>query len=516
MTPLLALLAIVIAVTAVLAGPAAAAPVRAAGAPEYSVVARGLSIPWDIAFLPDGRALVTERGGDVRIIGANGVLAPDPAASPTVNATGEGGLLGVAIDPAFSAAAPFVYLSLTVGGELQVQRWRLTGATLTSEAVVVRDIPSGATHGSGRVRFGPDGAMYIGTGDAGTRANSQNPASLSGKILRVPPGAFRGGTVAPERIATGLRHPQGLAWQPGTNALWSTDHGPSGFDGASGDDELNLIQPGANYGWPAERGVDQRPYASPAHLWATTIAPTSIMFVAQGGSTWTGRAIVTALRGQQLRLLTFAGTRVVADDPLVVNTYGRLRAVAEAPDGSIWFGTSNRDALGTPRAGDDQIIRIVPPAAPPSATPTPVAPTPRPRVCPRPARGGPVVTGPLARRTAKAQRVAQLALRRMRVLDARVAGRPAPRLCPTPRARSLRATARQVVITQRIALSALRLHATVATRVTGRRPPVPRALRLGRGPSNRPATTTQVIALQRLTETALKRTNALTKRVGRR
>ncbi len=515
MTPLLVLLAIVIAGAAVLAGPAAAAPVRAAGGPEYSVVARGLAIPWDIAFLPDGRALVTERGGDVRIIGADGVLAPDPAASPAVNATGEGGLLGVAIDPAFSAAAPFVYLSLTVGGELQVQRWRLAGSTLTFEAVVLQDIPSGATHGSGRVRFGPDGGMYLGTGDAGTRANSQNPGSLSGKILRVPPGAFRGGTVTPTRIASGLRHPQGLAWQPGSNLLWATDHGPSGFDGASGDDELNLIQAGADYGWPARRGADQRPFASPSHLWATTIAPTSIMFVTQGGSTWTGRAIVTALRGQQLRLLTFNGTRVTADEPLVVNTYGRLRAIAEAPDGSIWFGTSNRDALGSPRTGDDQIIRIVPPAAPAGA-PAPVPTTPRPRVCPRPARGGPVVTGPLARRTAKAQRVAQLALRRMRILDARVAGRPAPRLCPTPRARSLRATARQVVITQRIALSALRLHATVSRRVTGRRPALPPALRLGRGPSNRPATAAQVIALQRPTETALKRANTLTRRVGTR
>jgi len=500
----------------VLAPPSSAAPVRAAGGPEYSVVARGLVIPWDIAFLPDGRALVTERGGAVRIIGADGVLSPTHAADPTITASGEGGLLGVAIDPGFSAALPFVYLSLTVGGELQVQRWRLTGSALTFEAVVLGDIPTSSTHGSGRVRFGPDGALYIGTGDGAVRANAQNPASLSGKLLRVPAGGYRGGVVAPERIASGLRHPQGLAWQPGTNLLWMTDHGPSGFDGPSGDDELNLLRVGADYGWPARRGVNQSPYTSPAHLWATTIAPTSIAFITQPGSTWTGRALVTALRGQQVRLIGFSGERVVSDDPLLVNTYGRMRAIAEAPDGSIWVATSNRDSRGTPRTDDDRIIRIVPPASA-AIAPTPGTPTApaRPTACPRPPGRATVVRGPLARRTAKAQRVAQLALRRMRLLDARTAGRPAPRLCPTPRAASVRATARQVLITQRIARSALRLHATVALRVTGRRPAMPPVVRLGRVPSSTPATTAQVIALQRLTETALKRANALGRRVAR-
>jgi hypothetical protein len=188
-----------------------------------------------------------------------------------------------------------------------------------------------------------------------------------------------------------VRNPQGFAWQPGSGRFYSTEHGPSGFDGASGDDELDLIVAGGNYGWPYERGVDQSPYISPVRVWSTTIAPSGLSFVTLPGSAWTGKAIVAGLRGQVLRLLTFDGAAVVTDEPLLLNAYGRLRAVTEAPDGAIWITTSNRDGRGTPVAGDDRILRIVPPAdgvppAPPSfgADPsapgaTPTTPTPRSR-----------------------------------------------------------------------------------------------------------------------------------------
>ena len=344
------------------ARPAEAAPVRSATGPEVTVIARGLEIPWDIAFLPDGRALVSERPGRVRIVTPGGGLLPQPAAEVAVDASGDGGLLGLAVDPAFSATRPFVYLSATVGGEVQVQRWRLAGDRLTRDAVILRGVRSGSPHSSARVRIGPDGALYLGTGDAGDGDSAQASGSLNGRILRIPPNAYLGGPVTPEVVAKGLRHPQGLAWQPGTGRLWVTDHGPSGFDGPSGDDELNLIASGGNYGWPLVAGADHKSFLAPANLWTTTIAPAGLAFVTQPGSTWTGRALVAGLLGKQLRLLSFAGDRVLDDQPLFVDAYGRLRAVVEAPDGSIWVTTSNRDALGKPGPDDDRILRIVPPA----------------------------------------------------------------------------------------------------------------------------------------------------------
>lgn len=353
---------------------------RAGGPPAVSVITTGLDVPWDIAFLPDGRALVTERTGAVRIVSADGGLAPTPAARLTVSQNGEGGLLGIALDPAYSAATPFVYLTATVGAQMQVQRWRFAADRLVMDGVVIGGITMGTIHSSGRVRFGPDGAMYVGTGDAGDGWRAQSTAVPNGKVLRVAAGAYRGAPVTPAFYATGLRNPQGFAWQPGSGRFFSTDHGPSGFDGPSGDDELDLIAEGANYGWPFARGADHGPYAAPVHLWPTTIAPSGLEFVTLPGSTWTGRALVAGLKGKVLRLLTFDGARVTADEPLLANAYGRLRGVAEAPDGAIWVTTSNRDGRGTPIATDDRIIRIVPPAGTPAGQPSlPLQATPAPR-----------------------------------------------------------------------------------------------------------------------------------------
>jgi hypothetical protein len=384
-----------------------------------------------------------------------------------VNEAGDGGLTGIAVDPAFAAGQPFVYLYATVGSQLQVQRWRMTGDELEPDGIVLGGIRSGSSHGSGRLRFGPDGALYLGTGDAGEGWRAQDPGSLNGKLLRLPPGSYRG-SATPERLALGLRHPQGLAWQPGSGRLFVTDHGPSGFDGPSGDDELDLIASGANYGWPEVRGADHKTFTAPVHLWAKTIAPAGIAFVSQPGSTWTGDALVSALLGQQLRRLTFKDGAVVGDEPLWVGSYGRLRAVVEAPDGSIWVTTSNRDALGVPGPDDDRILRIVPPAAPPpAATPAPR----RRRPCAPGSRRRAAVPGPLARRLLADQRMAQVALRRLRAAEARMAARPAPRArCPRATV-TVRATPRQLLITQRISQAALRLHATLSARLAGRRPP---------------------------------------------
>ena len=290
-------------------GDGRAALARSAGGPVVSVITTGLTVPWDVAFLPDGRALVTERTGAVRIVAADGRLSPTPAARLTVSQNGEGGLLGLALDPAFSAGQPFVYLTATVGSEMQVQRWRMTGDTLVRDGVVIGGILMGSIHSSGRVRFGPDGALYVGTGDAGYGPRSQDLSVLNGKVLRVPPGAFRGARVTPEIHAIGLRNPQGFAWQPGSGRFFSTDHGPSVFDGPSGDDELDLIVPGGNYGWPFVHGANHGSWIAPSQLWHTTIAPSGLAFVTLPGSRWTNKALVAGLRGEVLRLLTFARRR---------------------------------------------------------------------------------------------------------------------------------------------------------------------------------------------------------------
>ena len=482
-------------------GPAAGAfPVRSATGPEVSVIATGLRVPWDIAFLPDGRALVTERGGGLRIVGADLRLAAEPLASISVSAAGEGGLLGIAVDPAFAAGHPFVYVYATVGGELEIQRWRMTGDRLARDGVVLDGIEAGQIHDSGRIRFGPDGALYVLTGDAGNGDLSQDPASRNGKVLRIAPGAYRTGSPAPERVALGLRNPQGLAWQPGTGRLFVTDHGPSGFDGGSGDDELNAIVPGGNYGWPEVQGRDHRSFIAPAQLWEETIAPSGLAFVTRPNSAWSGDALVAALKGRQLRRLSFDGARVVADEPLLVAQYGRLRAVVEAPDGSIWVTTSNRDGRGTPVPEDDRILRIVPPACPVAAA------APAPRAARRSGAGRIRLT---PRQFLINQRIAQAALLRLRAIEARAEGLPEPARSRSGAPRRVRVSARQLLITQRIAQAALRLHASIEARLEGRTPPPAAA---GRRPVRVKLSVRQLRINQRIAQAAVRRANALAAR----
>jgi len=340
-----------------------AAPRRTSGSrPAVQVLASGLTVPWDIAFLPDGRALVTERPGRVRILSAAGRLRRTPAARVRTQAAGEGGLLGVAVDPDFAAGRRFVYLYVTTATGMQVQRWRLRGNRLRRDGLVLSGIAAGTIHDSGRLRFGPDRRLYVATGDAGRRRLAQDPASLNGKILRLTERQYRGRTRRPERYATGLRNPQGLAWQPGSNRLLATDHGPSGFDGSSGDDEVNVIRRGGNYGWPVVRGASHGRFRAPVQLYPRTIAPSGAAFVSSGSSAWTGDLFVAALKGRSLRRLRFDGARVTREDALFAGRYGRLRAVVEAPDGTLWVTTSNRDGYGSPvTASDDRILRIVPP-----------------------------------------------------------------------------------------------------------------------------------------------------------
>ncbi len=335
---------------------------RSRGAPRIEIVATGLEVPWDVAFLPDGRALITERPGRIRLASRDGRVVRRPLARLPVAARGEGGLLGIAVDPAFGQGRDFVYVYLTRSDGMQVRRMRFRGGRLADDGLVLGGIAAGPIHDSGRLRFGPDRRLYIATGDAGRRQLAQDRRSRNGKILRLEPGQYRGRARRPEVFALGMRNPQGLAWRPRSRDLFATDHGPSGFDGPSGDDEVNLVRRGRNYGWPRVRGRRHAGFAAPVRVYRDTIAPSGAAFVSLPGSAWTGSLLVAALKGQELRQLRVAGGRLRSDRALLRGRFGRLRAVVEAPDGTIWVTTSNRDTYGTPRDDrDDRILRIVPP-----------------------------------------------------------------------------------------------------------------------------------------------------------
>jgi glucose/arabinose dehydrogenase len=339
--------------------PAAASAARSRS-PRVRTVAAGLEIPWEIAFLPDGRALVTERPGRVRLLGRHGRLRPAPVAHIAVSAYGEGGMLGLAVDPQF-ATNRFVYLYYTTTGGMRLDRWRFEHSRLVREAALVDGIEAGRVHDSGRIAFGPDGRLYVSTGDAGEGVHAQDPSSVNGKLLALTPEQFHGpGPAAPETVATGLRNSQGFDWQPGTNRLFANDHGPTGFDGPEGYDEVDEIVPGGNYGWPEVYGDDTGGgrFRAPVRVYPEAIAPSGATFVSRPGSRWTGDYLLAALRGEQLRRLVIRDGRVVREQPLLTGRFGRLRTIVEGPRGDLYVLTSNRDGRGQPTADDDRILRI--------------------------------------------------------------------------------------------------------------------------------------------------------------
>lgn len=325
----------------------ATAPTRPAEIQDASVLTN-LYVPWEAALLPDGRWLVTQRDGKLRIGDAE-VQVQDAIER------GEGGLLGLALDPAFGSN-DFVYLYFTtaVDGarENRIVRYTLDGSALTAPRVVISGIPAAENHNGGRIAFGPDGYLYVATGDAGEERLAQDRNSLAGKILRIARdgSAPQDNPFGNEVYSYGHRNVQGLAWDA-RGQLWATEHGRSGV--LSGFDELNRIVPGGNYGWPEIEGDEAREgmIAPAAHSGArTTWAPSALLF--KDGALYFG-----GLRGRALYRATISGDRVVDVEPLLEGVYGRIRVVTEAA-GKIWIGTSNRDGRGTPSAGDDILTPV--------------------------------------------------------------------------------------------------------------------------------------------------------------
>ncbi|WP_405086776.1 PQQ-dependent sugar dehydrogenase [Microbispora sp. NBC_01389] len=315
---------------------------------------RGLSVPWAIAFLPGGDALVTERESARLLRITPGGRVREAGVIEGVSAGGEGGLLGVAVSPRY-ATDRHVFVYLTSGGDNRIVRYRYDGR-LSERRVIVTGIPKGAVHNGGRLAFGPDGYLYASTGETGERGMAQDRNVLGGKILRMtadgrpaPGNPF--GTLV---WSYGHRNVQGLAWDE-RGHMYATEFGQNTYD------EINLVEKGRDYGWPEVEGVGGRPeYADPLLTWSTDQASPSGLAYARG-ALW-----AAALRGERLWRVPVDGSgRAGRPTALYDGEYGRLRAVAAAPDGTLWVSTSNRDGRGSPRNGDDRIL-LVPAAVPPS------------------------------------------------------------------------------------------------------------------------------------------------------
>lgn len=332
-------------------------------------VAGGLEVPWSIVWAPDGRMILTERPGRVRVI-ENETLWPQPLfVVPDVESTGESGLMSVALHPQFTSNH-FIYLSYAYARDkVRVARYRETPEGFVDRKVIIEDIPAAQFHAGCRIRFGPDGKLYITTGDATQRQLAQQLNSLAGKTLRlnddgtVPQdNPFVGKADArPEIWTYGHRNSQGMDWQPGTNLMFQTEHGPSGFDGPEGGDEVNIVERGKNYGWPIIHHKETRAgLESPLLEYTPACAPASGMFY-RGSvfSQFKGNFFFGCLRGERLIRVVLEGRRVVSQEDLVKG-YGRIRDVAEGPDGFLYFSTSNRDGRGKPATDDDRIMRLVP------------------------------------------------------------------------------------------------------------------------------------------------------------
>ena len=345
---------------------------------RVETVATNLEIVWSIVFAPDGRVFFTERPGRVRVI-ENGKLRAAPFfAVPDVEPSGESGLMGMTLHPAFSENR-FVYLAYAYRDKgnqrVRVARYRESGGGLTEAKTIIENIPASRYHAGTRLRFGPDGRLYITTGDATNQSEAQKLSTLAGKTLRlnddgsVPAdNPFAGQTGARAEIWTyGHRNAQGMDFQPETGLMFQTEHGPSLIDGVSlfkrsGGDEVNIVEKGKNYGWAKiSHRMKREGMETPLMEYSPAIAPASGMFYR--GSlfpVFKGNFFIGALKGQTIVRLVLDGRRVVSQDKLLEKQYGRIREVAEAPDGSIYFSTSNRDGRGSPVPEDDRILRIVP------------------------------------------------------------------------------------------------------------------------------------------------------------
>jgi len=330
---------------------------------RVETVLTGLEVPWAMAFAPDGRLFITERPGRVRIVTLGNATPETALTLDGVYTQSEAGLLGLALDPDFSQNHfAYLYYSATVpsGGVNRIVRYREVNSRLAERVVLLDNIPASPVHDGGRLKFGPDGLLYASAGDASNPSLAQDVASLGGKILRLN----RDGTTPRDNrfsspvFTYGHRNPQGFDWHPATGDMWASEHGNSG------NDEINAIQSGANFGWPRiEGGATMPGMETPATFFNPAIAPSGASFYrGQRFPLFANNLFVATLRGTHLLRLTVdtSTRRVTSQERLLDGAFGRIRDVMAGPDGYLYLCTNNRDGRGSPASSDDRILRLVP------------------------------------------------------------------------------------------------------------------------------------------------------------
>lgn len=325
-----------------------------------------LNIPWELVFLSEERALVSERDGKIRLI-ESGVLQAEPYLELKLNAAGEGGLMGMAVHPDYPQVnyLYFMYTYRASDGEVlnRVSRFEAEAKNAKNEEILIDEIPGGRNHNGGRIAFGPDEMLYITTGDSWNREIAQELGSLGGKILRLTDegnipddNPFENSPV----YSLGHRNPQGLAWHPETEKLFISDHGPSGEDGLRAKDRIKMVEAGSNFGWPEKIGsFEDGEFANPLIMWKDAVPPSGMTF-------YNGDLYVATLRSQALVKITLNNNKNYEVESIErwfkekngPSTFGRLRTAVKGPDGYLYFLTSNRDGRGNPIAEDDRIIRL--------------------------------------------------------------------------------------------------------------------------------------------------------------
>lgn len=344
--------------TAPTAEPTSAIPSPSGGATPTApkvigTVAKNLEVPWGIDFLPDGSALVTERDSG-RILQITGRTAVPVGTIDQTRSGGEAGLLGLAVSPTF-AKDQLIYVYTSTDSDNRVLRLRYVGGRLSDPTPILTGIPHGFIHDGGRLAFGPDGFLYVSTGESGNTELAQDRDSLGGKTLRITTdGKPAAGNPDPDSPvwSYGHRNVQGIAFDD-EGRLWASEFGANTWD------ELNLIEAGTNYGWPVVEGkassaANRSKYRDPQVVWPTQDAsPSGLAFL--DGQLW-----LASLRGERLWRITVDGARASAPHDFFVGKYGRMRTVVVAPDGNLWVTTSNRDGRGDPQGGDDRVLLVDP------------------------------------------------------------------------------------------------------------------------------------------------------------
>ena len=324
------------------------------------IIAQNLDVPWAIDIAVDNRIFFTEKPGRLGMIHANGTLASEPVVNIHTEDIGEAGLMGLALHPNFTQNhLMYVYHTYAKNGGLYNKVLMLTEKNnkIVNSKIILDGIPASDSNNGGRIKFGPDGKLFVSTGDSETPELAQNTKSLAGKLLRLnDDGTIPDDNPIPESpvYSYGHRDIQGFAWHPITKKLYASEHGPAG------NDEVNIIEPGSNYGWPIEvcnHSTSSAPirFETPEYCFNPEIAPSGLTIAASNKLGYQNDILFTTLRGSHLHHIDLETG--IQDNVLV--GYGRLSDIVEAHDGSLYVLTTNRNAIGIGNANDDHILQII-------------------------------------------------------------------------------------------------------------------------------------------------------------